>query len=85
MFVLVTFVSKFNIRYVYFYLMSKLSIEYIIHASFIHLSIEFNLKIVMKSEFGSYLIKKVWIQNLLIVWVFKYLNIWNRNSQMFEC
>ena len=41
---------NFNIRHVYFYLMPKLSIEYIIHfiihASFSHSSIEFNLEIV---------------------------------------
>ena len=50
-FVSVTFVSKFNIRYVYFYLMPKLSIVYIIHF-IIHASFSYS-SIVIKSEFGT--------------------------------
>ena len=52
--------------------------NYVIYASFSHWSIDFNnLKIGTKSNFGNKLVpdQKVGIQNPLIVWVFKRLNI----------
>ena len=56
--------------------------NHIVHTSFSHLSIDFNLKIIIKSKFRT--LSKSWVTKPLIVWVFKHSELKITNVRMLK-